>query len=235
MVPLLHLFEFSYANGFLFFDRSGALSIRLQGAFPGLAYKNSAVDQRDFVRSTDEIDLFFGIAVSRIQSFAPFQPDFPSVAGDFLRVVVDEFQIEELKEFRFRYVLGRPCGSVAEARSLLWPLVPEETKSKLASLAEPIHWQALQAEFTIGNLACQSRFAVLDLPVHRSQATAKIAAGKVVPHITCHLDFRGFAPVAVSEFDAVAFMTNVRQKHTDEIISKLAPHLVDHDFTGTGT
>jgi hypothetical protein len=102
MVPLFQLFEFSYSDGFLFYDRSGALSRRLQEALPGLAFKTASFDQRDFVLPAEDLDLFFGIAVSRIQTMAPGQRDFPSVATRFLQVVAEVLEVSQLKEFHFR-------------------------------------------------------------------------------------------------------------------------------------
>jgi len=225
MVPLFQLFEFSYPDGLLFYDRSGALSRRLQETLPGLAFRGASVDQRDFVLPAEDLDLFFGIAISRIQTMAPDHQEFPSAAARFLHVVTEVLEVSQLKEFHFRYVLGKPCDSAEEAQKLMWPLVPDETKTKLHSLAEPRQWQALQGEFLIGNLACQSRIAIIDLVPHPKLVVGKVEPGKPAPHITFHIDLRGFAPIAVAEFDAEAFMKNVRESHAREILAKLAPHL----------
>jgi len=139
---------------------------------------------------------FFGISISRIQTMAPDQQEFPSVAARFLQVVTEVLEVSQLKEFHFRYVLGKPCDSDEEAQKLMWPLVPEETKAKLHSLAEPRKWQALQGEFLIGNLACQSRIAIIDLVPHPKLAVGKVEPGKSIPHITFHVDFRGLTPIA---------------------------------------
>jgi hypothetical protein len=225
MVPLFQLFEFSYQDGLLFYDRSGALSHRLQETLPGLAFKAASIDQRDFVLPAEELDLFFGIAISRIQTMAPDQQGFPSAAARFLQVVTEVLEVSQLKGFRFRYVLGKPCESDEEAQKLMWPLVPEETKTKLHSLAEPRQWQALQIEFLVANLACQSRVAIIDLVPHPKLVVGKVESGKPIPHITFHVDFRGLAPIALAEFDAEAFIKNVRESHAREILAKLAPHL----------
>ncbi len=225
MVQLFQLFEFSYPDGFLFYDRSGALARRLQEALPGLAYKTASLDQRDFVVTAEDLDLFFGIAISRIQTMAPGQQEFPSTAASFLQIVTEVLEISQLKEFHFRLVLGKPCDSDDEAQKLMWPLVPEETQAKLHSLAEPRQWQALQGEFLVGNLACQSRIAIINLVPHPKLAVGKVEPGKLVPHITFHVDFRGLSPIAVSDFDAEAFMKNVRESHAREILAKIAPHL----------
>lgn len=225
MIPFFQLFEFSYSDGLLFYDRSGTLSRRLQESFRGLAFKTSSIDQRDFVLPAEDIELFFGIAVSRIQTLAPGQQDFISTAANFLQIVTEVLEISQLKDFHFRYVLGRPCESDEDAQRLLWPLVPEETKAKLHTLAEPPRWRALQAEFLIGNLAWESRIAIIDLVPHRKLAVGKTEPDKAVPHITFHVDVRGLAPIALTEFDAEAFMKNVREKQTQDILSKLAPHL----------
>src|ERR1019366_3289040 len=89
MIPLFQLFEFSYLDGLLFYDRSGALSRRLQEQFPGLAFKTSSLDQRDFVLPAEDLDLYFGIALSRIQTLAPGQQEFPSTAARFLQIVTE--------------------------------------------------------------------------------------------------------------------------------------------------
>jgi hypothetical protein len=225
MVPLFQLFEFSYLDGLLFYDRSGSLARRLQETLPGLAFKSASLDQRDFVLPPEDLELFFGIAFSRIQTSAPGQQEFPSTAANFLQIVTEVLEVGQLREFRFRYVLGKPCDSDDEAQKLMWPLVPEETKAKLCSLAEPHRWRALQGEFLIGNLACQSRIAIIELAPHGKLVVGKAEPAKRVPHITFHLDFRGLAPIGVADFDAKAFMTNVRENHTREILSKLAPHL----------
>jgi hypothetical protein len=225
MIPLFQLFEFSYPDGLLFYDRSGTLSHRLQDSLRGLAFKSSSVDQRDFVLPAEDLDLFFGITISRIQTLAPDKQEFPSTATNFLRIVTEVLEVSHLKDFHFRYVLGKPCESDEEAQRLLWPLVPEETKAKLHALAEPPRWRALQGEFLVGDLACESRIAIIELVPHRKLAVGKTEPGKAVPHITCHVDVRGLAPIAVAEFDAEAFMKNVRETRTQEILSKLAPHL----------
>jgi hypothetical protein len=225
MVALFQLFEFSYPDGFLFYDRSGALSRRLQEALPGLAFKTAAFDQRDFVLPAEDLSLFFGVAVSRIQTVAPVHEEFPSLASRFLQVVTEALEISQLKEFHFRFVLGKPCESEKAAQALMWPLVAEETRAKLHSLAPPPQWQALQSEFLLGNLACQSRIAVIDLVPHPKLVLGRTEPGQAVPHITLHFDFRGLDPIALAEFDAEAFMKNARESHAREILAKLAPHL----------
>ena len=225
MIPLFQLFEFSYQDGFLFYDQSGTLSRRLQESLPGLAYKTSSLEQRDFVLPAEDLDLYFGIALSRIQTMAPGQQEFPSTAARFLQIVTEVLELNQLNNFHYRCVLGKPCESEEEAQRLMWPLVPEETKAKLQSLAELPRWRALQAEFLSGSFACESRTAIIDLVPHRKLASDKAEPGKLVPHITFHIDMRGLAPIGVAEFDAEAFMKNVRDKQAQEILSKLAPHL----------
>lgn len=225
MIALFQLFEFSYPDGFLFYDRSGALSRRLQENLPGLVFKSSIPDQRDFVLPTKDIELFFGLSISHIQTMEPNQQDFPSTAAKFLHIVTEVLELRQLNNFRFRYVVGKPCESDEEAQKLMWPLVPEETKVKLRALAELPRWRALQAECLIGNFACESRTAIIDLVPHQKLAGSKADPGKPLPHITVHVDFRGLVPIGVAEFDAEAFMKNVRDKHTEEILAKLTPHL----------
>jgi hypothetical protein len=225
MVALFQLFEFTYSDGFLFYDRSGALSRRLQESLPGLAFKTASLDQRDFVSPAEDLSVFFGIAVSRIQTMAPDHQEFPSVAARFLQAVTEVLEVNQLKEFHFRFVLGKPCESEEKAQELMWPLVAEEIKAKLHALAPPPQWQALQSEFLLGDLACQFRIAVIDLVPHPKLAVGKVEPGHSVPHITFHFDLRGLAPIALAEFDAEAFMKNARERHAREILAKLAPHL----------
>jgi len=116
MIPLFQLFEFSYLDGLLFYDRSGTLSRRLQERFPGLAFKGSVLDQRDFVLPAEDLELFFGITLSHIQTLNPSQPEFPSIAAGFLRIVTEVLELSQLHSFHFRYVLGKPCESDEEAQ-----------------------------------------------------------------------------------------------------------------------
>ena len=225
MVPLLQFFEFSYPNGFLFYDRSGALARRLQEVLPGLAFKSASTDQRDFVQPGEDLDLLFGIALSGIRTLAPNKQEFPSTAASFLRIVTEVLEVTQLKEFHFRYVLGKPCSSDEEAQKLMWPMVPEESKARMTSLAEPAQWQAIQGEFLFRNLSCQSRIAILNLIPHEKLFPDEAKSGRQVPHITFQLDVRGTMPIDVAGFDAEAFMKNVRENHSREILSKLAPHL----------
>ena len=225
MFSLFQLFEFSYQDGLLFYDRSGMLSRRLQDILPGLTYKSSTHDQLDMSLGSKDVDLFFGIGVSHIQTLEPNQTDFPSTASKFLQCVSEILEIGQLQNFRFRYVFGKPCATTEDAQKLMLPLIPDETKVKLKSVTDLPQWRAVQAEFVVGNLAFESRTAIVELAVHRKLAAVKEQAGTVVPHITIHLDVRGLTPISVAEFDAEAFMRNVSEKQAQEILSKLAPHL----------
>ena len=225
MVSLFQLFEFSYQDGALFFDRSGALSRRLQALFPGLAAGNYTFEQRNFSLPGEDIDRSFGASLCRIQTLAPGHDGFPRMAASFVQAVSEVFEIGELKDFRFLHVLGKPCGSFEEAQSLIWPMVPGETKARLDSLTEPRRWDALQVEFTIGHLACQTRIAVIEMVPHRSLAPTSASASAPLPHITFHADFKGSVPIDVADFDATAFIQKVCKSHTEEIMTKLAPHL----------
>lgn len=225
MVSLFQLFEFSYPDGSLFYDRSGMLARRMQDALPGLAMKNSTLDQRDFVLPAEDLELFYGIAFSRIQSASPGDQGFAHRAARFLQMVAEVFELHHLNEFHFRLVLGRTCASDDEANRLMWPLVPEETQAKLQSLTSPRHWRALQGEFIEGNLGCQSRIAIIDMVPHPKMAGQQALPAVAVPHLTFHFDYRGLAPVKLAAFDAAAFIQHVSDDLTQGIISKLAPHL----------
>lgn len=225
LVSLFQVFEFAYPDGLLFYDRSGTLSRRLQEIFPGLTLRNTSLDQRDFVLPVKDLELFFGVALARIQTLEPGQEEFPSMAAHFLQLVTEVLEINQLKDFHFRYVLGKPCDSVDEAQKLMWPLVDKETQAKLHSLAEPARWQALQGEFLVGDLACLSRLAIVDVVPHRKLAGGNAESSKSLPHITFHVDFRGLAPVSVAGFDVRSFIQNVRDNQAREILAKLAPHL----------
>lgn len=225
MVPLLQLFDFSYPNGLLFYDRSGGLCRRLQDILPGLTLKDATLQQRSMVLASQDMDLFFGVAQAGIQSLEAGQEEFPAIAVTFLQAVTEVFEIARLNEFRFRYVMGKPCASEAEAQNLMWPFVDQETQTRLHSLAEPPNWRAFQAEFVRDNFAIQTRIAIMDLLPHRSVAAGNADPGAQVPHITFHLDVRGLSPIEVAQLDAKAFLRNVIDIRTKEILTKLAPHL----------
>jgi len=225
MVSILQLFEFSYLNGFLFYDRSGILSRRLQELLPGLSLKTSSLDQRDFVSRTEEIDLLFGIALSGIQTLLPDNHGFASTATKFLQIVSESLEITQLKDFRFRYVLGKPCKSEQEAQDLMAPLIPEDAKAKMRALTGLPNWSAVQGEFQYGNLSWQSRTAIVYLIPHEKVRSAELKSGTEIPHLTVQLEARGIAPIELAKFDAEAFINNVRENYSREIISKLSPHL----------
>ena len=46
-----------------------------------------------------------------------------------------------------------------------------------------------------------------------------------LPHVTVHVQATGQLPIDIADFDVAAFIDNIRNKHTEEIVSKLAPHL----------
>jgi hypothetical protein len=119
MVPILQAFEFVYPNGFLFYDKSGALSRRLHDLIPGISYKSATVDQKDFHLPDSSVELFFGIAVAHIRSLVLSDDGFPILARRFLEAVSEVFEIPALNEFRFRIVYGRPCASYEEAEALM--------------------------------------------------------------------------------------------------------------------
>jgi hypothetical protein len=225
MVPLFQLFEFTYPNGFLFFDRSGIVSRRLQEMLPGLVFKSATADQRDLTLPAGDVELLFGVSFSRIQTIVPDSQDFPMIAANFQQIVTEHLEITQLNSFYFRYVLGKPCESEEEAHKLMWPLVPEETKAKMSSVVEPAKWNAIQGEFRLANFACQSRIAILTLFPHKQLLPPGARSDQQVPHITFQLDIRGVVPIETAKFDAEAFMKNVRENHAKEILTKLAPHL----------
>lgn len=226
MVSLFQHFEFSYPDGFLFFGRSGALARRLQGVFHGLTVRNVAPEQFDFAVPGEDMECSFGSVRSRIQTLSPGQAEFPKMAASLFQTVSEVLELGQVTEFRFRHVLGRPCADHEEAQRLMWPFVGAETKEKLQSINQVRRWDALQAEFTIGPLACQTRIAILEITPHRRLVPAGEASPAVpVPHITYHVDYRGTASIDVAELDVAAFIQKVCKGHTEEILDKLAPHL----------
>lgn len=227
MHSLLQLFECAYPDGWLFYDRSGAASQRLREAFPGLSLnlKDGSVDQRNFVLPEDDLDLFFGVSLAHIQTFAPRPEDFGQRAARFLQILAETLDLDQLTEFRFRQVSGRICATVEAAQEMLWPLVAPETKAMMQSLDTPTRWFAVQGEFMQGNFVFETRFAVMNLAPRPALLPAGVAPGEVLPHFTCHFDVRGVAPIALSEFDVSAFIEHLRQQQLQEIMNKLAPHL----------
>jgi hypothetical protein len=179
----------------------------------------SAPDQLDFTSSAYGIDLLFGVTISGIQALALMQQEFPSTAAGFLRAITELLEITELNTIRYRYMIGQPCESDQDAERFFWPLVPQETREKLSSFKNVTTWQALQAEFVIQNLACQSRLALTPLSQRTGETT------RVVRHITFQTDFQLLTPIAVADFDATAFIKNLRDEKIKEILSKLAPHI----------
>ena len=165
------------------------------------------------------------IARSGIQTISPGKQDFPSIATRFLQTVTEVFGITQLSWFRFRYVLGKLCNSDAEAQALMEPLIPEDAKAKMRTLTDLQNWQAVQAEFLFANLSWQSRTAIIYLIPHEKAFPVQTKPGVAMPHITVQLEAQGIAPIDLIRFDAEAFMKNVRDNHSKEIISKLSPHL----------
>jgi hypothetical protein len=46
-----------------------------------------------------------------------------------------------------------------------------------------------------------------------------------LPHVTMHIQATGQVPIEVANLDVTAFIENIRDKHTEEVMMKLAPHL----------
>lgn len=321
MVTLYQEFEFVYPNGDLFYDRSGALARRLYDIFPGLAWKETELSQREFSIPSQQLHLLFGVTLSRLQTFNSEEKDFGSNAAALVDSVSEFLEIETLSRFSFKHVIGMPLATFEQANELMWPIVGEDRKAKLASVSPLPTWTSLQGQFTQGPFAFESRIAVmnltapphLDVGSHLLQKMQKIifpwvqfvsvtldeaieylnvksrdldmgepdaAArgvkielqtvlepkspltlelhnvpmlevlryvvefaslrfklapdrvlvvdsddGGTLPHITSHLHATGQNPITIAEFDVSAFIQNFREKHSDEIVSKLAPHL----------
>jgi hypothetical protein len=225
MVGILQIFEFSYGDGYLFNDRSGQLAQRLKTFVPGLVMKASVHDQLDFV-GTDDLELFYGISLARIQTVYPDRNDFTSIAARFLQALAEVFEIKDLRGFRYRYVLAKPCESREAANKLMWTLIPQETTAKMQSVAAPIEWDAVQGEFRLGNFQCFSRTATVEIVPHAKIDPVKARSGSTVPFVATVVDLHGLAPIPIAEFDALTFMNNIRDKHSKEILSKLAPEIV---------
>jgi len=225
MEPLLHLFDFAYPHGYLFLDRTGVLCRRLRDMFPGLEIKNLERAQVDLHKPADGLDLYAGVGRSSIQTVAPAKLDFPPIAAAFLGHIAETLELTHLQDFRIRYVLGRACASEEEANQLMWPLVANETREKLDSISPKVSWRALQGEFVEGNLVFFTRFAIIDMPPISGNLDPTGAASKLVPYITFQTEVKGVMPIAVAELDVQTFIRNVCQRHTENVLAKLAPHL----------
>lgn len=219
MHPLFQRFDFSYANGEYFWDRSGQLAYELRKMMPGLRVKHSGADQRDMIDDAAQRELYFGIAAASISSSAVNDTEFISVATGFLRQLALIFEVQWLHGFTFRYIIGRRCTSPAEADALLWPLIGKEGQEKLKEVAPDGRPQAFQMEFRSGPVETTVRFAILDLAVNAT------APGELQPHLCAMAEVRGTEPIAVAEFDAAAFMSNVSSRQMEEILRRIAPHL----------
>jgi hypothetical protein len=163
MVSLYQEFEFVYPDGELFYDRAGALSRRLKELFPGLQAKPAEYDQRQFTLAFPSLNLLFGVAVSRATSVAVDDKEFAARAATFFKEVCDQFELNELNRFTYKQIVGRPCSTPEEAQELMWPLVPEEQKTKLANVAPLPAWKALQAEMIQGAFLILTRTEVMNL------------------------------------------------------------------------
>jgi hypothetical protein len=216
-------FEFSYPDSFLYFDKSGEVARRIAGIWPGTSLKDSRGLQKDLVVREHDIELFYGITRSQIQSLSASAADFAAFGAQFMESVTATLEIASLSGFGFRHVLARPCRSMEEALELMWPLVPDQ-KERLSALAPPAAWHSLQGEMIQGGMAMEFKIAVMEL-IPPALPGDEASTQEKLPHITFHLEARGLAPIAVSEFDAAAFIENMKQRHTGEIMKTLAPHL----------
>ena len=225
MTSLFQYLEFAYPNGLLFYDRSGALSRRIQEKIPGLQFKSSALDQLNFTAPALDLELLFGIGYASIQSTWPDHEDFPAVAATFLKTVAETLEVSQLNRFRFRHVSGRLCASPADARrSLDAFLTPEARWTPFGPITPdvPLSWTGMQTEFSIGDFNFELRAALIDLVPHPSMRPASTPPGIAVTHFTSVWDVQGTAPIDVAGFDAKSFMENARQTHKEGTASKFA-------------
>jgi hypothetical protein len=222
--PLFHLFEFAYPDGDLFRDCSGALARRLKEVFPGLQTKASQIDQIDMTLPDGSLALFYGTAVAQIQSLSGDSEKFDEDVVSFLNEVSEILELHTLREFRYIYVIGSPCSSSAEAYQLMWPLISEENQRRFQSMDPKPVYKSFQAEFEVGGVNCLTKICVMNLGTEgldgkRSEGTT--------PHITVHMTFQGFAPIASEDFDAKHLMQHLREAPSAEVVAKLTPHLKD--------
>jgi hypothetical protein len=225
MTPLFQQFQFRYADGDLFFDRSGTLARKLKELHPDLERGEARFDQRDFSVPNKDLEMFFGTSVAAFKSYLPGDEGFPSMAAEFSRAVSSTFEITDWSWFSFRLVLGKPCASYEEAHSLLMPLVPEEWRKSMVSVAALPQWNSFQAEYVEGSFAFETKFAILDLRPHPSFGLAATGSGDTVPHVTFHFEAKGRYPISVSDFDPKSFIDIVRDSQSGEVLAKIAPFL----------
>jgi hypothetical protein len=219
MDPLIQFFEFSYPDGYLFLDRGGAVCLRLREAMPGLEGKSVEKTQISMVRPGTGTELFFGIRTAAIQIAANEGEDFGSIAACFTRVLAEALELTSIESFRFRQVVGRACGSVEEAISLMRPLIASESRERMEQVAAPTEWRAVQMEYVQNNLIFQNRIAIESLPTRRSSSLDP------VPHITAQLDVKGLVPLPISNLDVAAMIHNMGNSHLSQILPKIAPHI----------
>lgn len=225
MEPLLHSFEFAYPDGYLFLDRTGVLCHRLRALFRGLEIKNLERTQVDLRNPADGLDLYSGAFRSSIQTVAPSTVDFAVAAAGFLGLIADALELTHLQEFKFRHVLRRACTSLDEANALMWPFVPPETRDRLQSVAPAGEWRAVQGEYAHGPLAFLDRIEILHLLPSPRSPSPENPISETVPHIVFHSEVRGTASMPVAELDVQAFIRNISRRHTEEVLSKVAPQL----------
>jgi hypothetical protein len=317
MHSLFQEFEFTYADGELFYDRAGMLVRRLQSIYPDLQTKETKLTQRDFSSQAWNLQLFFGIAVSRLQAFSLDNAAFAEQASGFFQKITETFEISEVRSFYYRQIMGVPCSSYEQAQELMWPLIDETQKKRLLEAAPKAAWNSFSANCTIGNLDFDSEIKIMNLipesgirvgahladKMHQiiipnvdvknasleevmeylrlksieldpagsgvrlalsDQLPAFTAAlsldlkniplweavrhlceltglhskltpdrvllcspseGAELPYVTFHLQVDGRLPISAAEFDPAAFINNVRENQSRDLLSKLAPHL----------
>ena len=161
MVSLFQEFEFNYPNGDLFYDKSGVLSRSLRDVFPELVAKDTDINQREF--SAQDFQMLFGIVLARLQTLVVDNEEFGHKAAQFLALVCDHFEIGILNGFSYKHILGTPLSTFEQANDLMWPIIGEEQKAKMASIAPLPSWKSIEGEFVQGPLTFESRIAVMNL------------------------------------------------------------------------
>ncbi|MBL9173851.1 MAG: hypothetical protein JNL10_09975 [Verrucomicrobiales bacterium] len=224
MTPVFEQFQFIYPGGALFFDHAGSLCKRLQSIDRALTIKEAERLQIALHDPSAGIDLAFGIRASTIQVLRNPALEFAQIAKEFLSMTAATFELTDLSEFSYELVLGRECSDRAEAQALMLPLIPEESRMKLEKLASSGAWRAIQTEYERDGFEILHRFGVLDLTPEVG-VRADSVSPRTTPHITVRSNVRCLNPTKIEGLDIEVFIRSMRAGLTEDLLTKLAPHL----------
>ncbi|EDY15789.1 hypothetical protein CfE428DRAFT_6682 [Chthoniobacter flavus Ellin428] len=224
--PLLREFEFDYADGYLFWDKSGRVARRLLQTFPDMLHKESAVDQKTFASRNGTEDFFYGVRVAHLRVFSGDAGAFRQKAAAFAQAIFEEFDVEVLTGFRFRLVLGWPCETYDEAQRLMHKLVPLESVEKLTTGLQGFDAQGIQVELKKAPWFITARFSVIEYPEQTPEIPGVPSLPvRNIPHVAASVQSDGTQPLKSKDLDVVALLDNLESGVAAELLQKLSPEI----------